>query len=671
MKVVEDLPRAVRELRTVWIVLADGCRLAARLWLPADAESAPVPALLEYLPYRRGDATAVRDSQTHRYLAGHGYACLRVDMRGCGDSDGILHDEYLAQEQDDAVELIAWIESQPWCTGAVGMFGISWGGFNALQVAARRPPALKAIVAVCATDDRYADDTHYMGGCLLNGNFGWASSMFAFCSRPPDPAVVGERWRAMWRERLENIPLLVETWTRHQHRDAYWRHGSVCEDYGAIECPVYAVGGWADAYTNAIPRLLAGLRVPRKGLIGPWAHAYPHMAKPGPAIGFLQECLRWWDHWLKGLDTAVMAEPMLRVWMQDGVPPAPSYDSRPGRWVAEPVWPSPSIQADNFFLNPGRLDRTQGPQTPLTLRSPQSTGLAGGAWCAYGYPGDMPLDQRIDDAFSLTFDSGELDGRLEILGAPVVTLDVAADRPNGLLAIRLSDIAPGGAATRVSYGLINLTHRDGHERSSALQPGLRCTVRAQLNDCAHAFDIGHKVRISISSAYWPMVWPSPELVTVTLYSGASRLHLPVRSKRREDLSLRSFAEPEGAAALANETLRPPQRRRELARDIVSGATTITAYLDRGSERLPGTDLTFDSNTVLHHRIRDDDPLSAEVEAASIYEMARGSWKIRTETRTRLSSTREEFLISASLEAFEGDTQVFHKAWERRIPRDGV
>ncbi|MSO89448.1 MAG: CocE/NonD family hydrolase [Rhodospirillaceae bacterium] len=671
MKVVEDLPRAVRELATVWIVLADGCRLAARLWLPADAESAPVPALLEYLPYRRGDATAVRDAQTHRYLAGHGYACLRVDMRGCGDSDGLLHDEYLAQEQDDAIEVIAWIARQPWCTGAVGMFGTSWGGFNALQVAARRPPALMAIIAVCATDDRYADDTHYMGGCLLNGNLGWASSMFAFCSRPPDPAVVGERWRSMWRERLENIPLLVETWTRHQHRDAYWRHGSVCEDYGAIACPVYAVGGWADAYTNAIPRLLAGLKVPRKGLIGPWAHAYPHMAVPGPAIGFLQECLRWWDHWLKGLDTAAMAEPMLRVWMQDGVPPAPSHETRPGRWVAEPVWPSPNVAMREFVLSPGGLDEKPGPEMPLVLSSPQSTGRAGGAWCPYGYAGDMPLDQRIDDAFSLTFDSAALDGGIEILGAPVVALDLAGDRSNGLIAIRLSDVAGDGAATRVSYGLLNLTHREGHERPIPLEPGRRYTVRLRLNDCAHSFAVGRKIRISISTAYWPTAWPSPEPVTLTVFAGAGRLHLPVRPRRPEDSTLPAFAEPEAAAPLAHETLRPPQRRREPARDIVSGASTLIAYLDRGAEHLPDSGLTHDSKTVLHHRIHDGDPLSAEIEAASTYRMERGSWRISTETRTRFSSTRDAFVVSATLEAFEGETEVFRRVWESRIPRQGV
>ncbi|TMJ94192.1 MAG: CocE/NonD family hydrolase, partial [Actinobacteria bacterium] len=252
MRVKRDFPRAVRVIQHAWIPLSDGCRLAARIWLPEDAEEDPVPALLEYIPYRKNDATATRDARMHPYFAGHGYGAARVDLRGSGDSDGILLDEYLEQEQDDALEVIAWLAAQPWCTGRVGIIGKSWGGFNGLQIAARRPPELGAVVTVASTDDRYADDVHYMGGCLLGSDMlSWASAMLAFNARPPDPAVVGERWREQWLERLERTPPFVEAWLAHQRRDAYWRHGSVCEDYAMIECPVYAVGGWADAYTNA------------------------------------------------------------------------------------------------------------------------------------------------------------------------------------------------------------------------------------------------------------------------------------------------------------------------------------------------------------------------------------------------------------------------------------
>ena len=664
MKVVHNLPRPVREIQTCWIPLADGCRLAARIWLPEDAERDPVPAILEYLPYRCRDGTILRDAETYRYLAGHGYAGVRVDLRGTGDSDGLMHDEYLAQEQADACAVIAWIADQPWCSGNVGMWGISWGGFNALQVAAHRPPALKAIITLCSTDDRYADDTHYMGGCLLTGNLSWAATMFAFSARPPDPAVVGDGWRAQWLERLANIPVLAANWTEHQRRDPYWQQGSVCEDFGSIACPVYAVGGWADAYTNAIPRLLAGLQVPRKGLIGPWAHAYPHVAKPGPAIGFLQEARRWWDHWLKGAATGIMDEPMLRVWLQESMPPAPHYETWPGRWVAEPAWPSPDIGVTAFALGDDR--------EPISICSPQSTGATAGAWCPYGLPGDMPIDQTIDDARSIAFDLPSLDERLEVLGAPIVHLDLALDRPWGLVAVRLMDVAPDGAATRISYGLLNLTHRDSHATPQALEPGRRYSMAIRLNDIGHAFPAGHRIRIAVSTSYWPTVWPSPQAVTLTLFPDGCRLELPVRSPRRGQApTLAPFPPSEAASTIAHEHIREGRRERFVDTASEPGIVRVTAHKDRGAVRLLDIDLEIDGAGVEEYEIDDSDPLSARLATSWTYRLARGDWQVRTETRMTFAATAQTFIVTAALDAFEGDTRVFCHTWHYDIPRDHV
>ncbi len=354
-----EFPHRVRHEELVWIPMPDGARLAARLWLPETAPNQPVPAILEYIPYRRRDNTRARDEVMHPYFAGHGYASVRVDLRGSGDSDGVLEDEYLQQELDDGVAVIRWLAEQPWCNGNVGMIGISWGGFNGLQIAAMAPPQLKGIITVCSTDDRYADDVHHMGGCLLGDNLSWASTMFAFNSLPPDPAMVGERWREMWHERLHHSGLWLEKWLHHQRRDDYWKHGSICEDWSAVRCPVMAVSGWADGYSNAVFRLLEGLDVPRLGLVGPWSHKYPHQGVPGPAIGFLQEAVRWWDQWLKEEETGIMGEPMLRAWLQDSVPPDTYYEHRPGRWVGEPSWPSPNITEHSLAL-PGSAHQSGG-----------------------------------------------------------------------------------------------------------------------------------------------------------------------------------------------------------------------------------------------------------------------------------------------------------------------
>ena len=314
------------------ILMHDGCRLSARTWMPIDAQKKPVPAVLEFLPYRKRDGTTARDCLTHPYFAKRGYACIRVDMRGNGDSHGLMDDEYSSQEMADALFTMIGF-AQSWCNGMVGMMGISWGGFNSLQAAALHPKNLKAIITLCSSVDRYADDIHYKGGCLLNENLGWGATMWAYSSRSPDPALVGRKWRAMWFERMKEQPFLPIKWLQHQNRDAYWKHGSVCEDFTSIEAATLAIGGWADAYKNAVPTLIKKLQAPAKGIIGPWAHKYPHFALPKPRIGFLQEATRWWDHWLKGLDTGVLNDTRFAVYLMDGVRPKTKYEKRDGKWI--------------------------------------------------------------------------------------------------------------------------------------------------------------------------------------------------------------------------------------------------------------------------------------------------------------------------------------------------
>ncbi len=673
-RVRHDLTGRIREIENAFITLSDGCRIAARIFLPESAEREPVPAILEYIPYRKRDFMRARDEPIHRYFAGHGYAAVRVDIRGSGDSEGVLLDEYTVEEHRDALEILSWIAMQPWCDGNVGMMGISWGGFNALQVAALRPPELKAIITLCSTDDRYADDAHYMGGCLLNENLQWGAILMAYNALPPDPRIVGERWRAMWQERLKNAVAFPELWMRHPWRDDYWKHGSVCEDYAAIECPVYAIGGWADGYSNAIPRLLAGLESPRKGLVGPWAHVFPHSGVPGPGIGFLQEAVRWWDHWLRGRDTGIMDEPLYRVWMQESVPPAPQYDERPGRWVAEAQWPSPRIEPRCWHLNTTGLEAQPAPSGELTFSSPQTTGLAAGEWCAFGADGEMPLDQRPDDGRSLAFDSAPLPERLEILGAPVVELDLSADAASAMIAVRLNDVAPDGASTRVTYGLLNLAHRDGHAQPQALVPGKLYRVRVRLNDVAHAFPVGNRLRLSISTSYWPIAWPSPEPATLNVASGSGTLELPVRPPDPADAALHPFEPPEVAPGSRHKPLRPLPFKRAVERDLASEEVVYTLSSDGGEfgghslARLDEIDMELGYTLTKRHRIGETDPLSAKTELIQQVRMRRNGWAVRIDSRVRLAAGRDTLAFRAELDAFEGDEPVESRVWEVEVPR---
>ena len=653
--------------------MSDGVRLAARMWLPENAESNSVPGILEYIPYRKRDSTAYRDSMTHPYFAGHGYVCLRVDLRGSGESEGVLTDEYLHQEQQDGLEVLQWIVQQPWCNGSVGMMGISWGGFNSLQIAAHRPPELKAIITVCSTDDRYADDIHHMGGCLLGDNLSWASTMFAYNSCPPDPALVGDRWRDMWLERLEKSGLWLDTWLRHQRRDDYWKNGSICEDFSAITCPVFAVSGWTDGYSNAVFRLLANLKSPRKGLIGPWGHKYPHLGVPGPAIGFLQESLRWWDKWLKGIETRIMEEPMLRVWMQQSVPPTTYYDERPGRWIAEPSWPSSSINHRQYSLVRGRLVESDEaiPERPLTIQSPLSVGLFAGKWCSYAAGPDLAHDQREEDGGALVFDSPPLKESLEILGAPVVELDLQANKSIAMVAVRLSDVAQDDKATRVTYGLLNLTHRNSSETPEHLKPGERYRVRVQLNDIAQIFPQGHRLRLSISTSYWPLAWPPPEPVCLTVFSGISQLNLPTRLSSELDAQLSAFGEAEMAPPLARMMIEPEHHNWRVIRDLAKDESTLEVINDKGIYRLEAIDLEVQNKTIETYTYQADDFSSVRGETLCIRSFKRQNWFIKTVTRTVLTSSPTHFHILADLDAYEGDKRVYCHSWDKNIPRDYI
>jgi putative CocE/NonD family hydrolase len=679
MRHVTHLPFATKEEEHVVIPMSDGVRLSARIWRPTSSDHEPVPAVLEYIPYRKRDLTSVRDSMHHPYFAGHGYASVRVDLRGTGDSEGVLRDEYLEREQADAEEVLAWLAEQPWCDGSTGMMGISWGAFAALQVAARQPPSLKAIVIASFTDDRHADDMHYMGGAMLSDNLAEAGTMFAYGTCPPDPAVVGDRWRDMWRERLEHTRPWILQWLRHQRRDDYWRHASVAEDYRAVRCPVLASSGWADGYSNAVTRLLGHLDVPRKGLIGPWSHKFPHLGEPGPAIGYLQEVVRWWDHWLKGVDNGVMDGPMLRTWMQDSVPPSTSYEERPGRWVAEPAWPSPNVQPVTHPLvrhriappgetPPGAPDGEGG--AALTVRSPLSVGQFAGKWASYNAPPDLPYDQREEDGGSLVFETEPLTERVEILGSPTVTLDLSVDEPVAMVAARLSDVRPDGAATRVTYGLLNLTRWDSTEQPEPLEPSRRYRATIDLNGVAQCFPPGHRIRLSLSTSYWPLAWPPPKPAGLSVHEYSSTLTLPVRPPDApEDTPADPFGEPEGTPPITTTRLSPPEQRWEVRRDLVGYNAELDIVKDQGLVRFD--DIGLDVGRRAHERYAAvaDDFTSVSGETTWTMRFRRDDWDVKVVTHTRLTCDDRDFFVDATLDGYEGDRRVFSRTWNETVPRD--
>ncbi len=666
LKVARDLPHRVREIEHQWITMSDGVRLAARIWLPENAEQQPVPAIVEYIPYRKRDFTLPRDELIHPWYAGHGYAAIRLDIRGSGDSEGLPMDEYIAQEQDDMLEALAWIAAQPWCTGSIGMIGISWGGFSGLQVAMRRPPELKAVVTLCSTDDRYADDVHYMGGCLLRNNLAWGGQSFAYSARPPDPEIVGETWREMWRDRLENLPFVTAEWMSHATRDAYWRHGSVNEDWDAIQCPVYAVTGWADGYTNTALSLMAGLNVPRRCLIGPWAHGYPHIAAPGPVMGFLQETLRWWDRWLKGDANGIDTEPMVWLWLQDPVPPAASHAERPGRWITQPAWSGPDIEHSIVPMGQGVLGKAG--EGLVTVNTPLSLGMATGEWNPHGIGPEQPTDQRADDALSVCFDGAPLEADIEIVGRPTCCVRIASDKPVATLVARLCHVAPDGTSALITWGALNLTHRDGHGDPAPLETGTFYDVTLTMNAIAQRVPACGRLRLALSTGSWPLLWPAPEEPALTLDLAECRLELPLWAGDARGAVSAEFAPSEIPPPPELTWLRPFARRRRFVRDVASGRIELVLDKDDGAYRVDSHGMQVDALGTERQWITEGNALSGGGEVTWRIEQRRGGWNVAIETRTTVTADAESFSVEADIRAEEAGEEIYNRQLSRRVPR---
>jgi uncharacterized protein len=674
MRVVTEFPHAIVETPDMGIVLSDGCRLSARVWMPEGAEKAPVPAVLEYIPYRKRDGTAVRDAMMHPYVAGHGYACVRVDMRGNGESDGLMADEYTIQELADACEVIEWLAGQPWCSGSVGMMGKSWGGFNCLQTAFLQPPALKAVIAVCATADRFQGDIHYKGGCLLGENFGWGTVMLSYSSRPPDPALRTD-WREVWLKRLEAEPWLAPRWADLQERSEYWKHGSICEDFSRMQVPVLIWGGWADNYMNTVAEIVEN--VPgSKGIVGPWVHQYPHTAVPGPQVGFLQEAVRWWDRWLKGHENGAEADPAYRVYMLHSEPPNASAKARAGHWVSEAVWPAPKGRREVLHL--GLAASAPGGFTPpgpsvgylgtdegvvrVEIATPQHLGMHTGEFFPMGLNAEMPGDQRPDDAMSVCFDGDVLTAPLSLMGAARLTVRLSSDQPLGFVVARLCDVGPDGASVRIAHGMRNLCHRDSMEEPQPMVPGQVVEVAFDLDQMAYRLAAGHRLRLALSNSYWPFVWPSPEAGVLTLEGGL--LNLPVRTG---PAAVWVPPEAEGARPWNHRVLSQGHVARRVGTDLLSGRRVLVVEDDSGE--VENLDHGLCTREILSERWEiGEAPGSARAVHVWEQHLGRGDWRVRTRAEAEMTGNPTHLRMRAKLTAWEGETVIFERSFDEEVAR---
>lgn len=665
-----DAAPPVREIPNLFVPMKSGGRIAVRLFLPADAETNPVPALLDFFPYRKSDFSCWRDSVNYGYMAGQGYACVKADSRGTGDSDGLQRDQFSPQYIDDAVELIEWIARQKWCTGKVGMTGVSWPAHASLMTAARRPPALGAIMPLNAADDRYLNK--YQGGCFLLYGATHSPFMISLNTRPPRPSVVGDAWRAAWKERIDCAAQPVESWLEHPWQDEYWAGGSVARNFKAIGCPTYAVAGFADVgYVINVPRLFNGLDVPRKGLMGPWGHRY--FLYPGPNIHMLGEMKRWFDHWLKGVDTGVMSEPPIHAYMHHSAPPNAAQTSWPGHWVAESEWPPKGIKPRRYAINAEGLRPNASRETPVMVRSPLTHGLVAGEWMPWYVAGAAPElagDQRVDDGQSVCFDTPPLEQDFDMLGAPVVTVELSSDQAEAQLVVRLCEVAPDGASRRVTYGFVDLAHREGDEKPAPVVPGQRIQVKLPLYPTGYAFKAGNRLRLAVATSYWPIIWPVRGRPTLTLFAGASSLEIPERPRRPEDAQVRDFGKMTVGPGVPQTVLRKPSVKHTLSRDAATGEISLAVEVDIGRQRLDDRGIENDTTHWRRFTIRPDDPLSAKVESRWTVSLREGDWEIGSQVENKTWSTQETFEIDTKLDLTENGRPFDSKVFRGSVKRGG-
>ena len=666
------------EVETVWdarIQARDGVELSANLWLPrppasvasGSAAAERFPAIFEMIPYGKDNWRRNADVARGTYLARRGYAFCRVDVRGTGSSGGVALDEYAEAETLDGYDAVEWLAAQTWCDGAVGMWGISYGAFTSIQVAKLRPPHLRAIVPVMGTDDRYLSDVHYIGGCVTASELSqYAVSQVGMNAMPPDPAFRGGAWREEWLARLEATPPWLIEWLRQQRDGPYWRAGSLAPDYDAIDAAILNVGGWMDSYVDAALRMQAACTAPSRTIVGNWVHDLPDVATPGPNLDDLHELVRFFDRWLKGVHNGADEEPAITWFEREYAEPEPFPTAWPGRWRSATAYPHPATVATEWRFRGGSLPLAGGLATgsddsvASVERYPHrpTVGTRSAlSWGAGGPPNGLGRDLRPDESFGPTFTSEPLENAVEILGVPEVVVHLSVSAPVATAVVRLTDVAPDGTSAQVTAGILNLTHRRSHVTPEPLEPGRVEEVRVVMRPAGYRFLPGHRIRVSVASSAWPVIWPSPYHATFELRHGGatpSRLVLPVipSAGGPGDAPVPAFktTPPDAPAFDGGGSTDEPVWR--ITDDVIAGTVTVSVH-DGGEDLLEDGRRLYAAETLTMTAF-ETDPARAILDADVLYRWQEHEFE--TEIRARSTQT--------------SDAGAFHLTVDREVDVDG-
>ncbi|KAF4138479.1 X-Pro dipeptidyl-peptidase C-terminal non-catalytic domain [Phytophthora infestans] len=695
----------VQVLENVWIPVDAETRLSARIWLPKSS-TAKFSVVLEYIPYRKSDWTATRDASNHVWLAQRGFAVARVDIRGSGNSEGHFYGEYTPQELQDGVMVIEWLASQSWCSGSVGVFGKSWGGFNGLQLAAMAPPALRGVVSLYSIDDRYADDVHYMGGAVLGSEaLSWATVMFSLNALPMAPETVGSEvaWKRRYQERLEKQFPWLHEWLAHQTRDEFWEHGSICETYDKVKCPVLEIGGWNDGYFNGVARMIKGMKnSPSKGV--------------------------WWEYSLNDkTDNSATRFPDLQLFVKDEIEnPTARILEYPGKWCGVDDVEKLEQKFVTFYCSSGDGYKLQTTAEPPSTRERviafnSLQGAWSGEWLSFGGE-DMPGNQLNEDAIATTWTTGPLNEDIEIIGRPQISVFVKSSKPQALIMARLSDVSPSGKSTLITRGVLNLRHRHGHklDELSHMPIGENTRVTWQLNACAYTLRASHTLVLSVTPSYWPMVWPSPEPVELSVsFAESNLLKLPVLPEgptpveNAASCPVKDYPLDAGAPSRTISLREAPPLERNLTlllseTDSSQPLQRLVVNEDQGKDLLVDEGIVMEETAIktyttdpqcLHPRVSIQRTLTYEkltssehselldkfadqmtaathvndlkLERVDYAEHPVLPWKVRVETDSSMASDETTFFLKDHMIVRLNEEVFFEKTWEKEIPRQFV
>lgn len=637
----------MRILRHVRIPARDGIRLAADVYLPDD--TTPVPAVIQYQPYRKDDLVGTGPWQQR--LPEAGYAFVQLDVRGSGASEGVSTDEYLPVEQTDGYDAVEWIARQPWCDGQVNFWGSSYSGFSGLQVASHQPPSLRTVMTMYFTDDRYTDDCHYRGGLLgMYYDAGsYANLMVAMNAMPPDAGL--DDWARIWDQHIAGQRPYQLNWLAEPVDGPYWRAASPGARVDRITVPVLMIGGWRDGYPNPPFRLFAALSGPKKLVIGPWNHFGPDIALPGPRIDHYREVIRWLDHWCKGRPTGVLDEAPITVFMQR--PQAPVVDrlDSEGSWRGEAAWPVPGATTRSLPISPGRV----------TYRATFGA-AAGGLWSG-GLTFGLAGDQRVDDAYAHVVRWDPLDADLSILGRAHAELELVADAPVVAIALRLCDVARDGTSQLVAKGILNLTRRSSLTAPEPVVPGEPMRVSIEIDATGWVFPAGHRVALGIAGGDFPNQWPTPFPATIEILGGT--LTLPEVPAAGSAVPTSFVASPVVATPVAAAPDRPTWDHRV---DVLTGVDQVIVRVDR--EWRIDTATTAVRHQEMVATADPSDPAHASVRGRQRYIRSRDGFVVDVTAVTEITSTETAFRTEIDLDVLVNGEPKAHRHWsqvdERRL-----